>query len=260
MTFDPGPAADGILAGGAADPRYSKRLAIVVPYRDRAQHLAQFVPHVVTYFERDKLDRQIAVTINIVEQAGNAPFSRGRLANCGFLLTRDTSDYVCIHDVDYLPMWADYSWSEKPARLIWHGLTLKEDWNNFFGAVCLLDKALFEKVNGFPNCYWGWGPEDLELGFRCRIKGYDFERRDGTYIPLRHKHAGFSAPHVWTDEGRRTNELFQKRKPHLRELIEQDGVDALKFKLLEKKPLTLANGQVVSNGWHYLVDLGPPDI
>jgi hypothetical protein len=29
---------------------------------------------------------------------------------------------------------------------------------------------------------------------------------------------------------------------------------------LEKKPLTLANGQVVSNGWHYLVDLGPPDI
>jgi hypothetical protein len=77
------------------------------PYRDRAQHLAQFIPHVVTYFERDKLDRQIAVTINIVEQAGNAPFSRGRLANCGFLLTRDTSDYVCIHDVDYLPMWAD---------------------------------------------------------------------------------------------------------------------------------------------------------
>ncbi|HEX5509184.1 MAG TPA: galactosyltransferase-related protein, partial [Pseudolabrys sp.] len=114
--------------------------------------------------------------------------------------------------------------------------------------------------NGFPNCYWGWGPEDLELGFRCRIKGYDFERRDGTYIPLRHKHAGFSAPHVWTEEGKRTNELFQKRKPHLRELIEQDGVGALKFELLEKKPLTLANGQPVPNGWHCLVDLGPPDI
>jgi hypothetical protein len=28
-------------------------------------------------------------------------------------------------------MWADYSWSPNPARLIWHGLTLKEDWNNF---------------------------------------------------------------------------------------------------------------------------------
>ena len=66
---------------GTADPRYSKRLAIVVPYRDRAEHLAKFVPHVAAYFERDKLDRQIAVTINIIEQWGNAPFSRGRLAN-----------------------------------------------------------------------------------------------------------------------------------------------------------------------------------
>ena len=74
----------------AADPRYSKRLAIVVPYRDRAQHLAQFVPHMIMYFERDKLDRQIAVTINIIEQTPGAPFSRGRLGNAGFLLTRAT--------------------------------------------------------------------------------------------------------------------------------------------------------------------------
>jgi hypothetical protein len=46
----------------SADPRYSKRLAIVVPYRDRAEHLAKFVPHLAAYFQRDKLDRQIAVT------------------------------------------------------------------------------------------------------------------------------------------------------------------------------------------------------
>ena len=63
---------------GTVDPRYSKRLAIIVPYRDRADHLARFVPHIAAYFERDKLDRQIAVTINIIEQWGNAPFSRGR--------------------------------------------------------------------------------------------------------------------------------------------------------------------------------------
>ena len=39
---------------GTADPRYSKRLAVVVPYRNRADHLAKFVPHVAAYFERDK--------------------------------------------------------------------------------------------------------------------------------------------------------------------------------------------------------------
>jgi hypothetical protein len=101
--------------------------------------------------------------------------------------------------VDYLPMWADYSWSKNPARLIWHGLSLKEDHYGFFGAVTLLDNAVFRQVNGFPNCYWGWGPEDRKLGFRCRALGFEIERREGTYIPLRHKHAGFSYPGVWTD-------------------------------------------------------------
>jgi N-terminal region of glycosyl transferase group 7/N-terminal domain of galactosyltransferase len=251
MAFVPNP--------GATDARYNKRLAIVVPYRDRAQHLAQFVPHMVSYFERDKLDRQITFTINIIEQHGNAPFNRGRLGNSGFLLTQKESDYVCIHDVDYLPMWADYSWSSNPARLIWHGLSLKEDYYSFFGAVSLLDNAVFSKVNGFPNCYWGWGPEDRELGYRCRVQGFDVERRDGTYIPLRHQSAGFSAPHVWSDEGRRTNALYEKRQARLETLAGEDGVNSLKFELVEEKPLALAGGITVNNVWHYIVDLGPPD-
>ena len=93
------------------------------------------------------------------------------------------------HDVDYLPMWADYSWTSNPARLIWHGLSMRENWETFFGAVSLLDKSVFTAVNGFPNCYWGWGPEDLEMSNRLRLRGYKLERRDGTFIPLPHKHA-----------------------------------------------------------------------
>jgi len=245
---------------GETDPRYSRRLSIVVPYRNRQEHLDRFLPHMVAYFRRDKLDRRIPVTINIIEQHGNAPFNRGRLANCGFALTRDSSDYVVIHDVDYLPMWADYSWSARPARLIWHGLTLNEDRKNFFGAVELLDNEVYTKVNGFPNCYWGWGPEDLEMSYRLRIRNIDFDRRDGTYIPLPHKHAGFAGPHVYTEEGRRTNELFKKRQTNMRELIEQDGLNTLQFKMIDKKqPMTTADGQPVDNVWQYTVDLGPPD-
>ncbi|HET7192695.1 MAG TPA: galactosyltransferase-related protein [Pseudolabrys sp.] len=244
---------------GGADPRYSKRLAIVVPYRDRAEHLARFVPHLVTYFQRDKLDKQIAVTVNIIEQWGKAPFSRGRLGNCGFLLTRETSDYVCIHDVDYLLMWADYSWTKNPARLIWHGLSMQENWETFFGAVSLLDNSVFTAVNGFPNCYWGWGPEDLELSHRLRLRGFEMERRDGTFIPLPHKHAGFSAPQVWTEEGRRTNALFAKRQREFDALIERDGLSTLKFRVLEKKPLALTGVPALANVFHYLVDLGEPE-
>ena len=125
--------------------------------------------------------------------------------------------------------------------------------------MCLLDNAVFAKVNGFPNCYWGWGPEDREFGFRCRAQGFDIERRDGTYIPLRHKHAGFSAPGVWTEEARRTNDLYKKRQLSLEAPHKQDGVNTLQFNLVDKKPLTLPNGQPVQNFWHYTVDLGSPE-
>ena len=42
-----------------------------------------------------------------------------------------------------------------------YGLTLKEDWDNFFGAVVLFDNAAYERVNGFHNIYRGCGQEDL---------------------------------------------------------------------------------------------------
>ena len=117
--------------------RYSKRLAIIVPYRNRAEHLARFLPHMAAYFQREKLDKLIDMSIHIVEQNGTDPFNRGRLANCGFMLTRDNNDYIVVHDVDYLPIWSDYSWSAMPLRLIWHGLSRREDWSNFFGAIVL---------------------------------------------------------------------------------------------------------------------------
>jgi hypothetical protein len=98
--------------------KYQKKLAIVVPYRNRADHLNQFIPHMLTYFSRDKLDRQISFSIYIIEQVSPTKVNRGKLKNVGFDLVRRQSDYVCFHDVDYLPIWADYSWPENPARLI----------------------------------------------------------------------------------------------------------------------------------------------
>jgi hypothetical protein len=242
----------------APERRYDKRLAVIVPYRDRAAHLQQLLPHLVTYFTRDKLDRRINVSIHVVEQAGSAPFNRGKVKNCGFALVRDSADYVCFHDVDYLPIWADYAWSPVPARLIWHGLTLAEDWQRFFGGVVLFDNAAFERVNGYPNAYWGWGPEDLELGLRCDLAGLGFERRDGTYMPLEHKHEGFVAPGVYSDEARKTHALWDIRRARLGEFMAADGFSSLDFKLLRNRQLSVG-GETKLLIQHHLVDLGDPD-
>jgi hypothetical protein len=244
-------------SSAALDRRYDKKLAIVIPYRDRAAHLRQLLPHLVTYFTRDKLDQQIAVSIHIVEQAAGAPFNRGLIKNCGFALVRDGADYVCFHDVDYLPVWADYSWSAQPARLIWHGLKLKEDWRSFFGGVVLFDRLAFERVNGYSNRYWGWGPEDLELGLRCDITGLGFDRRDGTFMALDHPLAGFTAEGIYTPEAHRTHTLWARRQPLLPELMRIDGLNALNFKLERQTQITI-DGSADLPIRHYIVEIGQP--
>jgi glycosyl transferase family 7 (putative galactosyltransferase) len=243
---------------GEIAARYDKSLAIVVPYRDRAEHLRKFVPHLATYFQRDKLDRHIAFSLHVVEQSGTAVFNRGRLRNCGYALARESADYVCFHDVDYLPLWADYSWSARPARLAWHGLTLREDPEFFFGAVVLFDKAAFEHVNGYPNVYWGWGCEDLELGCRCTLAGFGFDKRDGTYLSLPHRHAGYTASGARTDEAQQTHALFQKRRSSLADFMTRDGLSNLKFELLDKRPISI-DGKILPDSFHYVVDIGRPE-
>ena len=238
-----------------AGDRYRKRVAIIVPYRARPEHIQKFVPHILMYFARDKIDRAIPMTLHIIEQSGNAPFNRGKLLNAGYMLAREAADYVCFHDVDYLPIWADYSWSEKPARLIWHGLSLKENWDTFFGGVTLFDKSAFDRVNGYPNCYWGWGHEDVELGERCKVAGLDIERRDGTYSALPHKHAGFVAPGVWSEEAQRTSAIYSKRRDRVAELLSAEGLSDLEFKALSTQPLIL-DGKAIPGSFHYFVDIG----
>jgi len=143
-----------------------KRLNVVVPYRERQAHLKAFVPLLRAYFARDKIDHVIPYRVFIVEQESDLPFNRGAIKNIGFVLGREESDYTCFHDIDYLPVWADYSWSDTPAAIVWHGAEtrlwslkhpgrrLGHKIEDFFGGVVLTPNALFERVNGYANTYW----------------------------------------------------------------------------------------------------------
>jgi predicted glycosyltransferase involved in capsule biosynthesis len=135
---------------------------------------------------------------------------------------------------------------------------MRENWEKFFGAVVLFDKKAFEHVNGYPNVYWGWGAEDEELGMRCALTGLGFDRRDGTYRALPHKHGGYSAPGVYTEEARRTLALFEARRQHILEFMKEDDLQALKFKIIKRLPI-MFNGVELPNAIHYVVDIGMPE-
>ena len=138
----------------------SKKLGIIVPYRNRHNHLKQFLDYVPKYLKNRNYDYEIIV----VNQDNASAFNRGMLCNIGFVKAKLLGcDYVVFHDVDMLPVEVDYSYDNKPVHLATDDLPF----NTYFGGMTLFPVEDFESINGFSNLYWGWGFEDDDLRYRC---------------------------------------------------------------------------------------------
>lgn len=233
------------------------RLSVLVPYRDRAVHLQQFIPHMREFLSKDS--RIGPAVIHVIEQHGEAPFNRGKLLNCGFDLIGNKADYLVFHDVDYLPEVADYSFVDRPTRLIWHGLVLKEDYDNFFGAVCGVPAAAFRAVNGFSNKFWHWGCEDIDLRLRFQSAGFGIDYRDGVFRSLSHAHNGFDS----------TGQLRAEVLPNFQRLQDRwatqgnrqpvsDGLDSLVYRVVSSQELLSQKDSEICVYLHS-VDIGQPD-
>ena len=152
-----------------------KKLGIIVPYRDRPQQLAIFKKTINEYLD-------IPFELIIVDQVDSLEFNRGKLLNIGFTKAEELKcDYVILHDIDMLPIEADYSFSNKPFHLITH-LDLPEGtdrtmFDSYFGGVTLFPSNIYKQINGYSNEYWGWGFEDDDLFLRCRENQIELNRK-----------------------------------------------------------------------------------
>ena len=66
-----------------------KKLCIVVPYRDRQTHLAEFIPYIQNTLNSQDIDYHIL----IVEQEAGKPFNRAKLLNVGYDYSKTEYDY-----------------------------------------------------------------------------------------------------------------------------------------------------------------------
>jgi hypothetical protein len=148
-----------------------RRLTIVIPYRDRRQHLLEMLPALSAQLRAQQVRHRIVV----VEQSPGGLFNRGKLINVGVHFTADDTDYYCLHDVDALPQTANYLCPSQPLRLVNQviGAQGRKRHNDYYfsGAVSLRKEQFFA-VNGFSNDYWGWGKEDDDFFFRLLLAGY----------------------------------------------------------------------------------------
>lgn len=161
------------------------KLAIIVPYRNREEHLKQFVPYMTKFLSSNI---SCPFDIVVVEQANQEKFNRGTLINIGFDLTKEDSTYIAPHDVDLLPESSDYSVPQNPTHLAAYRSqsNYNLEYEGFFGGVNLFLNEHFKLVNGFSNVYCGYGAEDDDLRRRCALCNLPIERRFGRYTSLHH--------------------------------------------------------------------------
>ena len=147
------------------------KLAVIVPLRDREEHLKQFLKNILPILEHQNINYKIF----IVEQAQGKRFNKAKINNAGFLEIQKKYpqyDRFLFNDVDNYPLDKDSINYNTPLRGIHH----------FFGhTFCLggffmLRKNDFNKINGYPNDYWGWGGEDVDIQHRAKILGVEIVR------------------------------------------------------------------------------------
>ena len=235
---------------------FAARLAIVIPYRDREEHLKRMLPYLVTYFERDRFAKAIPYEIHIAEQAPGKPFNRGAIKNAGFALAHANADYVVFHDVDYLPLWADYSLVRGPTVLLRWGVAEKppNEPTTTPGCVVALPVDDFVRINGYSNDYWGWGFEDVDLQQRCMRAGLGFGRRDGTFTPLPHEHHGITRDGKANVETMSTRSIYMAKSTQGPAGFGGEGLSTLRFRV-ERTQQWMRNGVVQPHVFHHHIVL-----
>ncbi|XP_075884645.1 beta-1,4-galactosyltransferase 5 [Nelusetta ayraudi] len=174
-------------------PRW--KVAILIPFRNRHEHLPILLRHLVPVLQKQRLQ----FAFYLIEQGGTESFNRAMLFNVGFKEAMKDLDWDCLifHDVDHL-MENDrnyYGCRDMPRHF-----AVKLDkyyymlpYNEFFGGVSGLTVKQFKEVNGFPNAFWGWGGEDDDLWNRLLYANYTISRprsEQGRYMSIPHHHRG----------------------------------------------------------------------
>ena len=204
----------------------TEKLLIVVPYRDRKKHLDIFLKHIKDFFIENKTNNSLEIKIIIIEQSEKKKFNLGAINNIGFLLEENYLDYICINNVDFLPVNADFTYADAPTSLISEGFdkhpidpenndpnlrnwVLNQTKQPFHGSI-FIPKEIFKKVNGYSNRYWGWGFEDLDMKMRLDINNILISYRMGVYIPLFHKNLGLSLEKMYSEKIDIKKDIFVK--------------------------------------------------
>jgi len=222
----------GYFRPSDCSPRH--HVTIIVPFRDREEHLNIWLNHMHPFLQRQLLEYRIFV----VEEVPHKVFNKAMMMNIGFIEARKlfNADCLIFHDVDMIP--EDdrnlYACMEKPRHLG----AFCDKWNytlpyyGLFGGAISLTPAEFIRFNGYSNEFFGWGGEDDDMFQRVRASKTNitrFPQEVSKYTMLKHGRDKGNPYNSHAVKG------FRARPKHYL----KDGLNTLQYevKSLEFRPL-----------------------
>ena len=129
------------------------KLGVCVPYRNREEHLKEFIPKVSKFLE----DRDIDYSIYFAHQCDDKLFNRGAMKNIAAMHAfSDGCDYIVWHDIDMVPEddTCDYSYPGEHPKHIAVNISQSDymlKYEQYFGGAVLFTQEQVGKINGYSN-------------------------------------------------------------------------------------------------------------
>ncbi|XP_075138240.1 beta-1,4-galactosyltransferase 1-like [Leptodactylus fuscus] len=217
--------------GGRGKPEFCKaqqKIAIIIPFRNREPHLKIWLHYMLPFLQKQQGD----FGVYVIEQIENTTFNRAKLMNVGFSEAIKDYDYNCFifSDVDIIPM--DYRnlyrCSKNPRHMAnsLDKFQFRLPYPTIFGGIVAFTKMQFLKINGFSNCFWGWGGEDDELYNRVIAAGMKIERPDPEISRSK------AILHKRDPGNQRTGKSFYRINKAAK-FMHMDGLNSLKYDVID---------------------------
>lgn len=203
------------------------------PWCDRREQLRTFL-NLVPLFLRQH-DYEFLITVCECGRELEGRYNRGMARNIA--LAETEADQVVFHDLDYIPISADYGPKTKPTRLITLGVRdPRTNLEEFFGGVVQLPRSQALMVNGYSNEFEHWGYEDTDFRDRLISHGLEIDiDYSGHFRAELHESEGFD------QLGQPTRETEISRSTYLRHCLStqkiqklRDGVSTLDYEIIER--------------------------
>jgi hypothetical protein len=234
-----------------------KNIAIISCFRDKGDGKRERERKIFVQVMTKILQPYCTFHIYIIEQSKDGhDFNIGKLKNIGYVLSslQDKYDHFIFSDIDTLP---DYDLMEyflktpsKPIALARKGTRYANKDEKikkpFMGALLSFNSKIFDKINGYPNNFWGWGGEDDSL-----INRLISNKISSVYYPKKG-----SIIDIEEGDDLKTIDVKDKVKGEKKDMVKheklyndfsgwiQNGLNTLNYKILERVEINRYTSQI----------------